>query len=80
MPSILPPFLDSRFELALSNDFLGRGGGVDDFRTQQFAATAYFNDQWLATVDYSVLTLTETGREGRIDRFEPASPVVHDAR
>lgn len=68
MPSKLPPFLDSRFELALSNDFLGRGGGVDDFRTQQFAATSYFGARWLATADYSVLTLTEAGREGRIDQ------------
>lgn len=69
MPSTLPPFLDSRFELALSNDFLGRGGGVDDFRTQQFTLTSYFGQRWLLVADHSVLTLSEPGEEGRIDQL-----------
>ena len=68
MPTKLPPFLDSRFEFAFSNDFLGRGGDVDDFRTQQFMFTSRFADRWLAVADHSVLTLKEPGREGRIDQ------------
>ena len=30
----LPPGMDRKFELFFGNDFLGRGGEIDDFRTQ----------------------------------------------
>jgi hypothetical protein len=65
---MLPPIVDSRFELNLSNDFLGRGGSTDDFRTQQIIATADAG-RWRWLVDYSILTLSEPGFEGRIDQL-----------
>ena len=65
---MLPPVINSRFELNLSNDFLGRGGSTDDFRTQQIIATAD-TGRWRWVVDYSILTLSEPGAEGRIDQL-----------
>ena len=39
MPAALLPLFERDFALTLSNDFLGEGGIVDDFRTQQVIAT-----------------------------------------
>jgi hypothetical protein len=66
---LLPPTLDARFELSLSNDFLGRGGSVDDFRTQQIVAAANLGDRWFGVLDHSVLTLTDPESAGRIDQL-----------
>ena len=66
---MLPPGLDVRYQFNQSNDFLGRGGSVDDFRTQQVILSAGLNERWHVVADHSVLTLSEPGSEGRIDQL-----------
>jgi hypothetical protein len=61
----LPRDLDATF----INDFLGRGGSVDDFRTQQSIISTTFSDRWLAVLDHSILTLTDEPSPGRIDQL-----------
>lgn len=68
LPPALLPGLERDFAFNFSNDFLGRGGSVDDFRTQQIIITANINDKWLALVDHSILTLTNSPAQGRIDQ------------
>jgi hypothetical protein len=65
----LPVSLDANFELSFSNDFLGRGGSVDDFRTQQIVAVANFGNRWFGVLDHSVLTLSDSESPGRIDQL-----------
>jgi len=69
LPPALLPLIDRDFALNFSNDFLGRGGSVDDFRTQQIILTAKINDRWLAVVDHSILTLTDSPAPGRVDQL-----------
>ena len=69
MVPMLPPGLEVRYQFNQSNDFLGRGGSVDDFRTQQIIIAADFAERWTAVVDHSVLTLTDPAASGRIDQF-----------
>ena len=65
----LPPFLARDLEVVFSNDFLGRGGSVDDFRTQQIIINAKISDRWIAVLDNSILTLTDSPTPGRIDQL-----------
>jgi len=65
----LPPFLERDLELVFSNDFLGRGGSVDDFRTQQIIINAEFSDRWIALLDHSILTLSDAPTPGRVDQL-----------
>lgn len=69
LPPALLPLIDRDFALNFSNDFIGRGGSVDDFRTQQIIVTANINDRWLAVLDHSSLTLTNPAVSGRIDQL-----------
>jgi hypothetical protein len=69
LPSQVPPFLQRDFEINFSNDFLGRGGSVDDFRTQQINVTSVLGDKWLAVVDHSILTLGAADSPGRLDQL-----------
>jgi hypothetical protein len=69
LPSQVPPFLQRDFEINFSNDFLGRGGSVDDFRTQQMNVTSVLGDNWLAVVDHSILTLGAADSPGRLDQL-----------
>lgn len=69
LPPALLPLIDRDFALNFSNDFLGRGGSVDDFRTQQLILTAQINDKWLAAVDHSMLTLSDSPAPGRVDQL-----------
>jgi len=69
LPPALLPLIDRDFALNFSNDFLGRGGSVDDFRTQQIILTAKINDRWLAIVDHSILTLVDSPAPGRVDQL-----------
>lgn len=69
LPPALLPLIDRDFALNFSNDFLGRGGSVDDFRTQQIILTAKINDRWFAVVDHSILTLTDSPAPGRVDQL-----------
>ena len=69
LPSQVPPFLQRDFEINFSNDFLGRGGSVDDFRTQQINITSTLGDKWLAVVDHSILTLSAAESPGRLDQL-----------
>ena len=69
VPSELPPFIDRALEINFSNDFLGRGGAVDDFRTQQLILSAPVGDKWLVLLDHSTLTLTDPVSPGRIDQL-----------
>jgi hypothetical protein len=69
LPPALLPLIDRDFAINFSNDFLGRGGSVDDFRTQQIILTAKINDRWLAIVDHSILTLADSPAPGRVDQL-----------
>jgi hypothetical protein len=69
VPSQAPPFVQRDFEINFSNDFLGRGGSVDDFRTQQMNITGALTDKWLAVVDHSILTLGRPALAGRLDQM-----------
>jgi len=68
LPAGLPPFIERDLELNFSNDFLGRGGSVDDFRTQQITLMARFGERWMALVDHSILTLHDEIAPGRTDQ------------
>ena len=65
----LPPFLERDLEVVFSNDFLGRGGSVDDFRTQQIIINAKISDRWIAVLDNNILTLSDSLTPGRIDQL-----------
>lgn len=69
MRSQLVPTTDPDFSLNFSNDFLGRGGSVDDFRTAQIIVSANIGEHWFALLDHSTLTLEETQLSGRIDQL-----------
>lgn len=56
-------------EVVFSNDFLGRGGSVDDFRTQQIIISAKIANRWFALLDHSILTLSDSPTPGRIDQL-----------
>jgi len=69
LPPQLPPWHEGDFALTFSNDFLGRGGSVDDFRTQQIIASTKLSDKWLAVFDHSILTLDNGTEAGRVDQL-----------
>jgi hypothetical protein len=66
-----PPGVDRRFELRFANDFLGRGGEFDDFRTQQIGLFAAVGPRWTLTLDHSILTLEDrtAPARGRVDHL-----------
>jgi len=65
----LPTFLQRDLDITFINDFLGRGGSTDDFRTQQSIISATLGDRWIATLDHSILTLDDELSAGRIDQL-----------
>jgi len=67
--SQLVPTTDPDFSLNFSNDFLGRGGSVDDFRTAQIIISSKIGERWFALLDHSTLTLEENPFNGRIDQL-----------
>ena len=69
LPGNLPPTVDQPFEINFSNDFLGRGGSVDDFRTQQLIVGGPLSRLWTLTLDHSTLTRTDPTSPGRIDQL-----------
>jgi len=74
LPGVTPPTLpgvDRKFEVRFSNDFLGRGGEFDDFRTQQIGFVVAVASRWNLTVDHSILTLEDRNApaQERIDHF-----------
>jgi hypothetical protein len=69
LPYSLPPYVDRRLELTLSNDFFGNGGSVDDFRTQQITLTVKPVARWTLLLDHSVLTLRDAANPGRTDQL-----------
>ncbi len=69
LPAGLPPFIERDLELNFGNDFLGRGGSTDDFRTQQTILMARFGERWMALVDHSILTLNDGIAPGRTDQL-----------
>ena len=68
IPAPLPPTVNDNAYLDFSNDFLGRGGSTDDFRTQQFKLTFTVSKGWQVLLDHSILTSTEPPA-GRIDEL-----------
>ena len=72
LPANTPPTIDRPIEFAFSNDLLGRGGSVDDFRTQQFIISAEVGERWALTVDHSILTLVDADEPGRTDQLSAA--------
>jgi len=69
LPANTPPTIDRSLEFAFSNDLLGRGGSVDDFRTQQFIIGGTIDDRWEVVLDHSILTLVDVDEPGRIDQL-----------
>ena len=69
LPGNLPPTVDQPFEINFSNDFLGRGGSVDDYRTQQLIVGGPLSRLWTLTLDHSTLTRTDPTSPGRIDQM-----------
>ena len=71
MPPPIPPGVDRHLEIFFGNDFFGRGGEVDDFRTQHFGVTMEYSERWIASLDHSILTLEEPrqGDPGRLDQL-----------
>ena len=65
----LPPAYQQDFVLVFSNDFLGRGGSVDDYRTQQVILSTRLSERWSVLLDHSILTLNEWSDAGRIDQL-----------
>ncbi|MGB5410601.1 MAG: hypothetical protein WBN09_03660 [Woeseiaceae bacterium] len=64
-----PSAPDPNFELTFSNDFLGRGGSVDDFRTQQIILNAAISARWRAVLDHSILTFSDEIDAARVDQM-----------
>ncbi|MEO1203054.1 MAG: hypothetical protein AAFX10_10110, partial [Pseudomonadota bacterium] len=64
-----PASTDGSVSFGFYNDFLGRGGRNDDFRTQQLILTGRFAERWYLTVDHSVLTVTDPSDPGRVDQL-----------
>ena len=73
MPAQLPPTIDRDLDISFINDFMGRGGSSDDFRTQQLIASARFADRWIATLDHSILTRNSVDLVGRIDQVSASA-------
>jgi len=69
LPANTPPTIERPLEFSFSNDFLGRGGSVDDFRTQQFIISGTIDDRWEVTLDHSILTLVDADDPGRTDQL-----------
>ena len=69
LPANSPPIMERPLEFSFSNDFLGRGGSVDDFRTQQFIISGTIRDRWEITVDHSILTLIDVDEPVRTDQL-----------
>jgi hypothetical protein len=69
LPRSLPPYIDRSLEVALSNDFFGSWGSVDDFRTQQITLTVQPAARWTLLLDHSVLTLRDPANPGRTDQM-----------
>jgi hypothetical protein len=69
LPANAPPSIDGPVAFGFHNDFLGRGGRTDDFRTQQLIVTGRFAERWYLTLDHSVLTQTEASAPGRVDQL-----------
>jgi hypothetical protein len=67
--SQLPPTSDPDVSINFSNDFLGRGGSTDDFRTSQLIVSSKIGSNWIALIDHSTLTLVEPLASGRIDQL-----------
>lgn len=74
LPGVTPPAPPGHpraFELRFANDFLGRGGAIDDFRTQQLGLVARLAPAWTLVFDYSILTGSEPNVEepARVDHI-----------
>jgi len=69
LPSQTVPTIDADLSIDFSNDFLGRGGSIDDFRTTQLIVSARIGDKWIALVDHSTLTLETPLLNGRVDQL-----------
>ncbi len=69
IPPTLLPQIERDFAFTFSNDFLGRGGSVDDFRTQQLDVVARLADRWFLVVDHSILTLIDPPVRERVDQM-----------
>ena len=69
LQSNTPPSIETPLVFSFSNDFLGRGGSVDDFRTEQFIIGGTIDDRWEVTLDQSILTLVDADEPGRTDQL-----------
>ena len=75
IPGVPPPRLPSIepiAELYNSNDNLGGGKDVDDFRTQQLGLSLVMAERWLFAFDHSILTFdkyADAQPDGRLDQI-----------
>ncbi len=73
-PAIVPPTVPGDFSFLWSNDFFGRGGQSDDYRTQQLGLQINMSPRWGFVFDHSILTASEAnpvlpGFAGRLDQL-----------
>lgn len=79
IPGLPPPTLPDipqRAQIAISNDFFGRGGSVDDFRTQQMTFSGRIGERWEVALDHSILTNEHPPagiQPGRIDQLSASA-------
>lgn len=74
VPAAVPPESMGDFSFLWSNDFFGRGGESDDYRTQQLGLQTNLSPGWSLVFDHSILTAGETnpvlpGDAGRLDQL-----------
>jgi hypothetical protein len=71
LPPVSPPGAPRVAEISVGNDFFGRGGYIDDYRTQQLALILPIGERWIAALDHSILTLEEpdNASPGRLDQI-----------
>jgi len=84
LPSQLPPTIDRDFDVSFVNDFIGRGGSTDDFRTQQLISAAKLGERWTGLIDHSILTRNSVELTERTDTLsgslEARLPGFHTPR
>jgi hypothetical protein len=76
-PAMVPPEVLGDITYLISNDFFGRGGKSDDYRTQQLGLDLNIASHWGFILDHSILTAAENnpvlpGSSGRIDQVSLA--------
>jgi len=74
LPPHLAPTIVPDYQFFLGNDFAAIGTS-DDFRTEQMIVSGRFGDNWLATIDHSIMTREDLDESQRA-RIDTATVAV----